>query len=270
MSRMFERLGRSELAVGAFWLFPSPELVEIAGFAGLDFACMDMMFTSMGWETVAQMIRAARQHNMTPMVRLQGYPWAGQADASRIADAARALSIGAEGVILSVDSPEEVEAVLKVARDEHRLVYIHRQHHFTDHAAWQAYEDRLARETLIMPLVESPGAARQLEAILSVEGVRGIFLGMGDLSRALGHANDRDHPEVRAFVRRAIELARRRDVWVFVNAGRKDSLPDLVKDVAQLRELGVSAVFINYGFIFQRIYERSLAMIRREAKAASG
>src|SRR3972149_1000002 len=264
MSRLFERLGRNELAIGALWLFSSPELVEIAAFAGLDFACMDMMFTSMGWETVAQMIRAARQYDMTPMVRLQGYPWAGQHDASRIADAARALSIGAEGVILSVNSPEEVEAVLKVAQDEHRRVYIHRRHHFADSAALQAYEDELARTTLIMPLVESPGAARQIESILSVKGVRAIFLGMGDLSRALGHPDDRDHPEVREFVRRAIGLARRKGVSVFVNAGRKDSLPELVKDVDQLQELGVSAVFINYGFMFQRIYERSLAMIRRQ------
>src|SRR5690349_11058539 len=124
MSRMIERLEKGQLSTGMFALATGPEYMEIMGHVGIDFLIVDLMTTSMNWETVANMVRSARIYDVTPFVRLQAFPWNGSFDPRAASDAMRALSTGAQGILISVDTPEMIASVLPVAEEWHAQSYL--------------------------------------------------------------------------------------------------------------------------------------------------
>lgn len=267
MSRMFDRIAKGELAIGTVTLTNGPEWVEIMGHVGLDFVCIDMMLTSIDWEGAANMVRAANRYDMTPWIRLQGYPWSSHFDARTVADVLRALSIGAEAVTMSVDTPEEVAAMLHPGRDWHRRVYIHTWD--ARGSELEALHDKLERETLISPLIESLGAAKRIDEILSVKGLRAIFLGRGDLSREMGHPGELDHPDMRAFVKKTVELAKQKGVMVITNTGRQDTPQSIVDGVRWLWETGIQGLWIpDPTYIMCRFYEDTMGLLSRELPTA--
>jgi 2-keto-3-deoxy-L-rhamnonate aldolase RhmA len=269
VSRMFDRLEAGEPALGTITLLSSPEWVEIMGNVGLDFAVIDMMITATDWGTAAAMIRAAREFDLTPWIRLQAYPW-GSADAgSRLtADVLRALSIGAEVVIMSIRTPAELAEALHPASDWHRRV------HLVDPEATMAAGDespaklealraRRGAATIVAPFVESLSAVQAIDEICAVEGLKAIVLGMGDLSRQLGHAGEPTHPELLALVERVAAAAAARGIVVCAGTTRIDR-SQTVAEVARLYwDLGVQMIWLpEVEYTAQRTYAGLLELVR--------
>ena len=122
---MHDRIARGELALGTLMTTHGAELVEIVGYSGLDFVCIDLMTTSLDWGDVASMVLAAKRYDVTPWVRLPAYPWAGdQPDPALPAEALRALAIGAECVMASVNTAAGVEQLMRPMENAHRRFYI--------------------------------------------------------------------------------------------------------------------------------------------------
>lgn len=258
-SRMFERIANDELAVGCLTLTEGSEWVEILGHSGMDAVCFDMMITSIDWKAAADMVRAANRYNVTPWVRLPSYPWGRTTPYVPTAEVVRALSIGAECVTVSLDSPEEVEATIAPADDHHRRIYIQGK----EYDDWLAGRADVAEHTLIIPLLESLGAVNKMEEILSIKDLRAVWLGMGDLSTLLGHPGDSTHPEMREFIKHVVDLGKKHGTMVFVNTGRRDTEEPMVDQASWLWEIGVKFVLLTYpSYIAQRFYERSLAMLQ--------
>ena len=70
------------------------------------------------------------------------------------------------------------------------------------------YGKRCADELCVLVQVETVQGLQNLEAIASVEGIDGVFIGPGDLSAALGHLGNPKHPEVLAAIADAIARIR--------------------------------------------------------------
>jgi 2-keto-3-deoxy-L-rhamnonate aldolase RhmA len=211
----------------------------------------------------ADLVRAAKMYDVTPWIRLEAYPWSGGVDPHLHADAARALSIGFEVVMVSLDSAEEVAAVVPLQREIHRRWYIVKKP--TTPPDIKRDLDALEAQTMVIPLIESLNAARTLDKIMAVPGLRAVALGMGDLSRVMGHPGEPHHPELQAFVRSAVELGRARRVRIVGLAGsRTDHQPEVVLSrVRWLRDLGVDITIIPWAtLVVQDYYERTLALLR--------
>jgi 4-hydroxy-2-oxoheptanedioate aldolase len=265
MSKMFDKLSSGELALGTINITNTgPEWVEVLSSVGFDFIVSDFMITSVTWESAANMARAARQFDVSPWLRLQGYPWNGYFDARMVSDVMRALSIGMECVMMSIDTPEEVQAVLKPQSNWHRRVHVY-QGNIDAHL--EEYIEKVTKESLVIPHIESRGAANQIESILDVPGLRAIWLGMGDLSRELGHPGDPTHPDIRAFITRAIKAANERGVMVMANTGHLDTIEENRDAAVWLWEAGISAVWVTYPeYVIQRYYLSLLEMTRQAAQ----
>jgi 4-hydroxy-2-oxoheptanedioate aldolase len=72
---------------------------------------------------------------------------------------------------------------------------------------WTGYPDYLkeANERVcLLVQVESAGALAQIDAIASVDGVDGVFIGPADLSASMGHVGQPGHPDVRAAIEAAL------------------------------------------------------------------
>jgi 2-keto-3-deoxy-L-rhamnonate aldolase RhmA len=271
MSRMHDRLARGETAIGTLITTHGPELVEIVGYSGLDFACIDLMTTSLDWGDVATMVLAARRYDVTPWVRLPAYPWAGDdPDPGLAADVLRALAIGAECVMASVNTAEAVELLLRPAENAHRRFYILQGR--ARQTAEQARLDALEPEHRIFPCLESRSAIDAIDAILAVPGLRQIYLGMGDLTKALGHPGDDRHPEVRAVVAEVVAKAVAKGIVVSANTlGYLGPEADLGQRVAAgvraLADAGVGVVLIpRPAMVVQDFYERTLDLVRSPAR----
>jgi len=117
----------------------------------------------------------------------------------------------------------------------------------------------------VIPLIESLNAARTLERIMAVPGLRAIALGMGDLSRLMGHPGDLHHPELQAFIRSAVDLGRAKGVRIVGLAGsRTDHQPEVVLSRTRwLSEIGVDMVIIPWAtLVVQDYYQQTLALLR--------
>ena len=154
------------------YVFSHPNLVEVAGLAGFDCFMADMMFTAHDWDMIAHLVRAARGTGITPMIRVQAYPWTAEGgnpgtDRRVVSDAARALSLGATAVTVSVSSKEEVQELLGLKSDWHRLIHLRR---FKSAEEFPEFARRAAESTLIIPTVESEGGLRDLDEIFALDG----------------------------------------------------------------------------------------------------
>lgn len=225
------------------YVFSHPNLVEVAGLAGFDCFMADMMFTAHDWDQIAHLVRAARGTGISPMIRVQAYPWAHGTDRRTVSDAARALALGATAVTVSISSKEEVQELLGLRSDWHRLIHLRR---FASAEDFPEFARRVQEGTLIVPTVESEGGLRDLEEIFALDGVQLVWLAAGDISKILGVPFKYEHPKVLRLVERAVRLGERHGVGVMYNLGL-DS-PDFDSMAASARrffDLGVRVMGIG-------------------------
>ena len=69
-NQLKEKLGRDELALGLFVPFYAPNLVEMIGYAGLDFIVIDNEHGCFADSEIEELIRAADLTGVTPIVRV--------------------------------------------------------------------------------------------------------------------------------------------------------------------------------------------------------
>src|SRR5262245_169448 len=109
VSRMFQRMARGEKSIGSVIREHGDEWIEVLGYVGMDFACIDFMITAIDSSHAAHMVRTCNQHEMTPWMRLQAFPWGEHdLDPRLAADVLRAISIGVEVIMASVSTPRAV------------------------------------------------------------------------------------------------------------------------------------------------------------------
>ena len=88
----------------AVCVFQSRGLVEVMGYAGVDYVLIDAEHGSMGWTEIERMVLAAYASDTTPIVRVH------ENDEARIM---RALDLGAMGVLVPhIRTAEEAQHVV--------------------------------------------------------------------------------------------------------------------------------------------------------------
>ncbi len=184
-----KKLG-SGCVIGPFMKTGDPAFVEVAGYAGFDFAILDTEHGPVSIESMQNNIRAALVSGIVPIIRVQDH---------QEVNIAKALDIGALGVqVPRITSAEEAEKVVKAARfypngsrGVCRFVRAAR------YSAMDRYEYfRSADDNLIILQLEGQEALESIDEILEVEGVDILFIGPYDLSQSLGVPGDVQNPRV--------------------------------------------------------------------------
>jgi 4-hydroxy-2-oxoheptanedioate aldolase len=206
------KLARGEVAFGSEIMFPSADVVEILGYAGLDFVYMDLEHSSTTHESLAHMIRAAEIGGATPLVRIPQ-----QSPGQYAGTILRILDLGAMGVIVPhVDTREEAEAVVDAMKYRPRgnrgMFDISRVTGYGLRLPGREYVRRANEETLVVVMIESALGLENVEAILGVDGVDVVQIGSSDLSQSLGYHGDLTAPPVLAAIERIVAAARKAGV----------------------------------------------------------
>jgi 2-keto-3-deoxy-L-rhamnonate aldolase RhmA len=274
MSRLFDRLDSGQLAVGTYAVMHGPEYIELIGHCGLDYVIIDMMVTGLSWTEVAQAIRAAEHFNVTPFVRLQAYPWSERddVDPGLAADVLRAQSLGAEGVLASVNTAQQVAALVRPSGDHHYRAWISgpggddpyrkpSNPNATAREAQAELESMWRAKRILAPALETKRSLDHLEEILAIPDLRAVHLAMSDLTVELEVPGQYTHPVMQEMVKRTASLAKERNQLVIVNVGMpRDSngLDRLAESAIWMWENGVQAILVPHpAFAIQWFYERT-------------
>jgi 4-hydroxy-2-oxoheptanedioate aldolase len=186
----------------------SPGIAVLFARSGFDFFFVDMEHSCFSYETVSDMIVAARAAGIPLIVR---------PPTRRAHDAlSRPLDSGASGLLVpQIQTRDDAQKVVQWTRYPpvgERGMALERQHTFFDGGNALETMARLNEEILIALQIEHRDAVENLSDILSVPGIDAAFVGPADLAATLGKPGQPNDPEVEKAVLRVVEACRRERV----------------------------------------------------------
>lgn len=190
-NKLKETLRAGKPAIGTFLNVPSPNLVEMIGWAGLDFVIIDFEHGRPDQQTMENMVRAAEVSGLTAIIRIPN-----AADRSHYI---HALDSGAMGVqVPMVDDAAIAEMAVKMSKYHPRGVRGLAGGRATRYGAipMTEYVKQANAETMVIVQIETVQAAENATAIASVDGVDLVFIGPSDLSQSMGFPGQMSRPEV--------------------------------------------------------------------------
>lgn len=256
MYKLIDNIRSGRLSLGTM-AKGGPNMVQHVASAGLDFLIVDMMHSSVDWTELSHVAWKARAEGLYPFVRLPANPWGSGsvvADRRFPVDAERAFACGAEGLVWSVASAADARLMAHMARDPHVGMPV------TDAGQQARATEQAVGVRLLLPLVESLGALDEVEEILAIEGISGVFIGCSDLAQVLGHPLDYLHPDVLGAIERVCIAAHARGKVVLANTGY--AFPSIEGQIAHARALekaGVDLIMLQTVEFHVYVMTRSIA-----------
>jgi 2-dehydro-3-deoxyglucarate aldolase len=230
--------------IGTWILSAQPLIAEAIGCAGFDWGVIDMEHAPLDVSGVVPMLQAVAGTKMLPIVRVP---------ANDAVVVKRVLDAGASTVMFPlVQTVADAEAAVAATRyppaGVRGVVGMSRASRF----GTAAHSLKSADQHIgVVVQLETPQALEQLDGIARVRGVDAIFVGPADLSAAMGHLGELQHPAV--FDRMAQTAQRCRALGMPV--GTVGNTPE---QVAQYRAAGFDFVAVA----------SDLALMMRGAHAA--
>jgi 4-hydroxy-2-oxoheptanedioate aldolase len=173
------KLHNGQPAVGTWHTLCSPVACELIAALGWDWVVVDAQHSPVGFDTMVNCFRAIQLGGSIPMARV---PWNDTIWMQRTLDA------GALGLVIPMVNTV-ADAVHAVANCQYATRGIRsftsgRTAPYMD--AEGEYTDWANANVAVIPMIETVEAVRNAEAILSVEGVDGCFIGPRDLGLSMG------------------------------------------------------------------------------------
>ncbi len=186
-----------------FWLgLANPLSAEICGLCGYDWLLIDAEHAPNDLNSVLSQLTAIENTPTHPVVRIVE---------GNTALIKQMLDIGAQTLLVPmVETAEQAQSLVKTMHYPPRGVRgvgtaLARA------ARWNivnGYFEDVADELCLLIQVESVKAMENLDEILQVDGIDGVFIGPADLAGSMGHLGNPAHPDVLALVSEAIAKIR--------------------------------------------------------------
>lgn len=193
------------LKTGTFVVeFNTPGIGHVLKAAGCDFAFLDTEHSGFGMDALKAALRYMEAAALPTIVRVPS----GEAHHVN-----RALDAGAEGIMVpKAESVADVKALIAASKYPpagERGVALGIQHdRFTAGTVDDKFSAANAR-TVLAVLVETQGAADDIDAIAAIPDIDLLWIGHFDLSVSLGIPGEFDHPAFKDAVARTEAAARR-------------------------------------------------------------
>lgn len=171
-----EKLRKGEAVIGTFVGLGHPDVTEWLSRLGFDWLLLDAEHGPLGFETLQRLMQPMNGTSCIPIVRPQ---WNDSVVIKRI------LDIGAYGVLVPwVNSREEAENVVRACRYPPQGIrgFGPRRAAMFD----PDYFETANEEILVAVQIETEKALKNIDDILSVEGIDACYIGPYDLSCSLG------------------------------------------------------------------------------------
>ena len=201
------------------WLaIPNSYSAEVMAHQGWDSVTIDLQHGPVDFQTAVTMLQAISTTSAVPMARV---PWNDAAIMMKLLDA------GAYGLICPmINTKEEAEQFVNFCRYPPlgtRSMGPNRAVQYGGADYWQGANE----EVILLAMIETRKGVENLDAILSVKGIDGVYVGPSDLSMSLGKPPtlDPSDPEVVSSIELIAKKVRAKGLIAGVHAdGAKTAL----------------------------------------------
>lgn len=229
---------RNRAAAGMFLSSGDATVAEIAAGAGMDYLLIDAEHAPLSLESVQAQLRVIAGYDSIPVVRVPE-------NDSRIIK--QHLDLGAQSLVVPmIFTPEDAaKAAAAVAYPPEGIRGIGSA--LARSGAWGRYPEYLttARDTITLIIqIETAEAVENIDDILAVDGIDGIFIGPSDLSASMGYLGQQTHPDVVGAAKSVIAKATAAGKIAGVNAFNPDQASDYVAAGADFVNVGADVALL--------------------------
>ena len=208
-----KRLQAGKACVNAWLAIPSGFSAEVMAQCGWDSVTVDMQHGVQDYQSMVQCFQAMDKHPITPLVRV---PWNEPGIVGKVLDG------GAWGVICPmVNNKAEAQALASYALYPPKGKRSNGPIRAGAYGAATPYQATANDEVLIIPMIETQEAIDNIDAILDVPGISGIYIGPSDLGLSLGLAPrlDREEPQILAIYDKLLAACQKRNLFAGLHNG---------------------------------------------------
>ncbi len=257
-----EDITLGKILIGTWVQIGSPEVVEMVGLSGFDFAVIDTEHTSFSVETSENLIRAADAVGLTSFIRVS------RKDPSLIM---KALDSGAHGIVYpGVSCKKDAKEAVSAANfppngNRGSCPFVRAAGHLAED--WPVFAKNSNDQIVTILLVEGKEGVENFSEIISVPGVDAVMLGPFDLSVVLGVGGQVEHPKVMEAFEKMATLAASKEVILIPNIFNNN-----LDDVERLTDIwlnkGCKTIIINTDkLIFSWGLKQNLNSARQSIKS---
>ena len=215
--KLRQKLASHAPAVGLWVTLESPSITEMAVALGVDWVVIDAEHGHLDWNDILNHIRATVRSDTVALVRVSE---------ANIGLIKRALDIGADGVVVpwieSVDQLREAVRFAHYPPEGLRGIGAERA------TCWGRCFTQAVNEAdehvLVIPIIETVRAGKNIDAICGVEGVEILWLGPADYSSTAGFPGQWEGPGVADQLLRVKDVIRAHGKHAGVIATSNDNL----------------------------------------------
>jgi|Deesub1362B_J571_1020462.scaffolds.fasta_scaffold00065_120 2-keto-3-deoxy-L-rhamnonate aldolase RhmA len=197
MNKTKNLLKEGKVALGAWVTIQHADVAEIMATLPFDWLLFDMEHSPADFSTINTLLPALNGTEITPFIRV---PW------NDMVMIKRALDLGIQGLLIPyVNTKEEAEAVVRASRYPPKGIRGVGPRRATKYGVIPIteYYEKFEKEDLLIGIqIETDEALKNIEDMLSVDGVDLAFIGPNDLSASLGVFRKLDDPKFQ----RAVDL----------------------------------------------------------------
>ena len=182
-------IAKGQLQIGLWCSLCSPVAIEVVSHSGYDWLLLDTEHSPNDVPDILSHLQAAQSGTASCVVRPA---W------NDMVLIKRYLDIGAQTLLLPfVQNPEEAKRAVEFTRYPPKGVRgITGSGRASRYGRVKDYLKNASSEICVLVQVETREALKQIEAIASVDGIDGVFIGPNDLSASFGHIGNWGHAEV--------------------------------------------------------------------------
>ncbi|NBA97538.1 4-hydroxy-2-oxoheptanedioate aldolase [Pseudomonas sp. R5(2019)] len=227
-----QRLKNGEAQIGLWLGLADPYCAELAANAGFDWLLIDGEHAPNDLRGLLGQLQAVAPYASQPIIR----PVIG--DTALIK---QVLDIGVQTLLVPmVESAEQARELVRAMR--YPPLGVRGVGSALARASrWNSipgYLDEADAQMCLLVQIENAEGLANLDAIASIEGVDGVFIGPADLSASMGHRGNPGHPDVQAAIEDAIARIRK--------AGKAAGILSADEKLAR-RYLELGATFVAVG-----------------------
>jgi 4-hydroxy-2-oxoheptanedioate aldolase len=190
-------IAKGELQIGLWCSLCSPITTEIVSHSGFDWLLLDTEHSPNEVPDVLAQLHASQVGTASAIVRPA---W------NDIVLIKRYLDIGAQSLLIPfVQTPEEARRAVEATRyPPGGIRGITGSGRASRYGRVKDYLKNAGQEICVLVQVETKSALDQIEAIASVDGIDGVFIGPNDLAASFGHIGNWGHRDVQAALEDAV------------------------------------------------------------------
>jgi len=219
-----EKLKDGRPVLGTWVMMPSVLTVDIIASTGVDFVIIDREHGPIGFETAQEMAIACESRGVSPIMRV------GDIERSFIQNA---LDVGMHGIqVPNVDTRQNASDVVKFSKyppmGDRGFSPFTRAGNYSIHNA-ATLTKTANKNTAVILNIEGKDAVNNFDEILEVENADIYFVGLFDLSKALGVPGDVSNPAVIDALAEIIKKSNKAGKFVGTIATTKERMAEFLE-----------------------------------------